>query len=236
MFPSFQRPDEFSMLGEPPPPPARARPLRDWARSHHFPSLSIISLPSLSFSRSPSLSLFFSFSLSFSPSLPFSPSLSPSLSRFLCRSIFSLSLSCHSNFLLSFCFFSLFLSVFPALSRARSLSSPSLSFCSLSHTISSLFLSLAPGLGDIVLPGILVAHNLRYDRFTHEHACLENSAVSRGRPSRYFVTTLVGYTVGLFVAILCSEKYHTAQPALICETPPLLPPPPTWAYFDILIF
>ena len=75
------------------------------------------------------------------------------------------------------------------------------------------------GLGDVVLPGILVAHNLRYDRFSEE-----NGVGSRGRPSRYFVTTLVGYVVGLFVAILCSEKYRTAQPALIYLIPATLGP------------
>jgi len=67
------------------------------------------------------------------------------------------------------------------------------------------------GLGDIVLPGILIAHNLRYDRRVEESA--------RNVHRKYFYYSLLGYTVGLVVAIVCSQKYHAAQPALIYLIP-----------------
>mmetsp|Transcript_10880 Transcript_10880/g.27997 ORF Transcript_10880/g.27997 Transcript_10880/m.27997 type:complete len:382 (-) Transcript_10880:146-1291(-) len=89
------------------------------------------------------------------------------------------------------------------------------------------------GLGDIVLPGILVAHNLRYDNLkTMPHRSMtptspimghsEPSAVPRRRT--YFVHAVCGYVVGLFVAVLCSEKYAMAQPALIYLLPMTLGP------------
>eukprot|EP00040_Diaphanoeca_grandis_P036381 m.231760 g.231760 ORF g.231760 m.231760 type:complete len:361 (-) comp33609_c0_seq1:184-1266(-) len=72
------------------------------------------------------------------------------------------------------------------------------------------------GLGDIVLPGILIAHNLRYDKRVEESA--------RNRSRRYFSYSMIGYCVGLVVAIVFSQTYHTAQPALIYLIPGTLGP------------
>eukprot|EP00041_Stephanoeca_diplocostata_P009315 m.143197 g.143197 ORF g.143197 m.143197 type:complete len:376 (+) comp17691_c0_seq2:137-1264(+) len=72
------------------------------------------------------------------------------------------------------------------------------------------------GLGDIVLPGFLLTHNLRFDKKMEE--------LRRNRQRKYFVHTMTGYIVGLLIAILCSEIYAIAQPALMYLLPLTLGP------------
>lgn len=69
------------------------------------------------------------------------------------------------------------------------------------------------GLGDIVLPGLLLCFALRLDD-------------SKGIPSRsgYFAATLVGYCVGLTVCEVVVGSLHVAQPAMIYLVPGTLIP------------
>ncbi|CAA0822978.1 Signal peptide peptidase [Striga hermonthica] len=62
------------------------------------------------------------------------------------------------------------------------------------------------GLGDIVIPGIFVALALRFD-------------VSRGKESRYFKSTFVGYAVGVVATIIVMNWFQAAQPALLYIVP-----------------
>eukprot|EP00037_Helgoeca_nana_P030263 m.372406 g.372406 ORF g.372406 m.372406 type:complete len:386 (+) comp28146_c0_seq2:328-1485(+) len=89
------------------------------------------------------------------------------------------------------------------------------------------------GLGDIVLPGILVAHNLRYDnRLAQPHRVSPSLSPGGGPPESggslrsrtYFAHAVCGYIVGLFIAVIFSEKYAVAQPALIYLLPMTLGP------------
>eukprot|EP00035_Acanthoeca_spectabilis_P030232 m.8494 g.8494 ORF g.8494 m.8494 type:complete len:383 (+) comp4066_c0_seq1:505-1653(+) len=83
------------------------------------------------------------------------------------------------------------------------------------------------GLGDIVLPGILIAHNLRYDYRLPSRSSPVSSPIMdspdtsscRLRGRSYFMHSLCGYVIGLFLAIIFSERYNVAQPALIYLLP-----------------
>lgn len=70
------------------------------------------------------------------------------------------------------------------------------------------------GLGDIVLPGLLIAYNLRYDRYSG----------GGGGGVTYFGLGVAGYAVSLVVAIIFSQLYVSAQPALIYLVPGTLGP------------
>eukprot|EP00038_Savillea_parva_P002360 m.113711 g.113711 ORF g.113711 m.113711 type:complete len:389 (-) comp10812_c2_seq1:117-1283(-) len=86
------------------------------------------------------------------------------------------------------------------------------------------------GLGDIVLPGILVAHNLRFDhRLPSRTSPImsplpDSTGRLRGGRWSYFSYAVCGYVVGLLMAVLFSEKYAVAQPALIYLLPMTLGP------------
>ena len=62
------------------------------------------------------------------------------------------------------------------------------------------------GLGDIVLPGLVVAYVQRYDAY---------------RPNQppYYWKALAAYIASLLVAMLFGEAYQSAQPALIYLVP-----------------
>ncbi|CAN6481998.1 unnamed protein product [Victoria cruziana] len=65
------------------------------------------------------------------------------------------------------------------------------------------------GLGDIVIPGIFVALALRFD-------------VSRGKVKRYFVSSFIGYSVGLTLTIIVMNWFQAAQPALLYIVPSVI--------------
>jgi len=68
------------------------------------------------------------------------------------------------------------------------------------------------GLGDIVVPGILIAYALRFD-------------YSKGNYSNgYFITAIIGYSIGFLTAVTMSAVYHHAQPALLYLVPSTLIP------------
>lgn len=83
------------------------------------------------------------------------------------------------------------------------------------------------GLGDVVMPGLLLCFVLRYDAHRREA-----EGVSGGGGSRlsYFHCSLIGYFLGLLTATLSSEFFSAAQPALLYLVPFTLLPLLVMAY------
>eukprot|EP00027_Filamoeba_sp_ATCC50430_P019107 CAMPEP_0168569460 /NCGR_PEP_ID=MMETSP0413-20121227/16170_1 /TAXON_ID=136452 /ORGANISM="Filamoeba nolandi, Strain NC-AS-23-1" /LENGTH=157 /DNA_ID=CAMNT_0008601959 /DNA_START=479 /DNA_END=949 /DNA_ORIENTATION=- len=74
------------------------------------------------------------------------------------------------------------------------------------------------GLGDMVMPGLVVAFALRVDD------ALKNSH------NVYFTRTLIGYAAGLFVTMVMAFVYKIPQPALLYLVPGTLIPLLATAY------
>lgn len=90
------------------------------------------------------------------------------------------------------------------------------------------------GLGDIVMPGLLLCFVLRYDNYKKQRAEGEGYVpLSPGNliyRVRYFHCTLIGYFIGLITATIASEVNRSAQPALLYLVPFTLLPLVTMAY------
>nr|CAB3267519.1 signal peptide peptidase-like 3 [Phallusia mammillata] len=90
------------------------------------------------------------------------------------------------------------------------------------------------GLGDIVMPGLLLCFVLRYDNYKKRK--LEGEMYAPSSPGnliyrvRYFHCTLIGYFIGLVTATIASEVNSSAQPALLYLVPFTLLPLITMAY------
>lgn len=69
------------------------------------------------------------------------------------------------------------------------------------------------GLGDIVLPGLLLSFAMRFD--DHKRISLT---------SGYFAVTMTGYVVGLTLCEIIVGAFHLAQPAMIYLVPGTLLP------------
>ncbi|KAI8912549.1 minor histocompatibility antigen H13-like protein [Gorgonomyces haynaldii] len=69
------------------------------------------------------------------------------------------------------------------------------------------------GLGDIVVPGFVIALCLRYDHFRFKQEKTQTFV----KP--YFYSTIVGYILGLVTAMLMVQVFETAQPALLYLSP-----------------
>ncbi|XP_071178634.1 signal peptide peptidase-like 3 [Mytilus edulis] len=90
------------------------------------------------------------------------------------------------------------------------------------------------GLGDIVMPGLLLCFVLRYDAYKKSQMI----SVETGVPPpptyvqrlTYFHCSLVGYFLGLLTATVSSEVFKAAQPALLYLVPFTLLPLLTMAY------
>ncbi|EDO32795.1 predicted protein [Nematostella vectensis] len=82
------------------------------------------------------------------------------------------------------------------------------------------------GLGDIVMPGLLLCFVMRYDKYKRQQAPPTDTE-SR---ITYFHCSLVGYIVGLVTATVASEVYKAAQPALLYLVPFTLLPILLMAY------
>ncbi|KAI1285848.1 Signal peptide peptidase-like 3 [Halotydeus destructor] len=89
------------------------------------------------------------------------------------------------------------------------------------------------GLGDIVMPGLLLCFVLRYDAYKR----LQVTSAEGGVPPpnhlnkiTYFHCSLIGYFFGLLTATVSSEIYKAAQPALLYLVPFTLLPLFTMAY------
>jgi minor histocompatibility antigen H13 len=65
------------------------------------------------------------------------------------------------------------------------------------------------GLGDIVIPGIMVAIVLRYD-------------VAHGGKVKYFSSAMIGYVAGIAATIVVMNVFDAAQPALLYIVPSVL--------------
>lgn len=79
------------------------------------------------------------------------------------------------------------------------------------------------GLGDIVMPGLLLCFVLRYDAY-------KKSQGLAGSRLTYFHCSLLGYFLGLLTATVSSEVFKAAQPALLYLVPFTLLPLLTMAY------
>lgn len=80
------------------------------------------------------------------------------------------------------------------------------------------------GLGDVVMPGLLVCLMLRYDYATRGPDVCSWAHGGRRRSSSYFVLTVVGYAVGLMLALMANYLGITingvrGQPALLYLVP-----------------
>lgn len=90
------------------------------------------------------------------------------------------------------------------------------------------------GLGDIVMPGLLLCFVLRYDTYKKSQL----NSVEAGVPPppnyvqrlSYFHCSLIGYFLGLLTATVSSEVFRAAQPALLYLVPFTLLPLLTMAY------
>ena len=69
------------------------------------------------------------------------------------------------------------------------------------------------GLGDIVIPGTMIALSLRFD-----HHLIAQGKLQKGR-SPYFHTALVFYVIGLSITMVVMHIFKAAQPALLYLSP-----------------
>lgn len=91
------------------------------------------------------------------------------------------------------------------------------------------------GLGDIVMPGLLLCFVLRYDAYKKAQTavCGETGVPAPrhlGSRLTYFHCSLLGYFLGLLTATVSSEVFKAAQPALLYLVPFTLLPLLTMAY------
>lgn len=90
------------------------------------------------------------------------------------------------------------------------------------------------GLGDIVMPGLLLCFVLRYDAYKKaQHARLAEAGIPLPRNwarISYFHCSLFGYFLGLLTATISSEVFKAAQPALLYLVPFTLLPLFAMAY------
>jgi len=89
------------------------------------------------------------------------------------------------------------------------------------------------GLGDIVMPGLLLCFVLRYDAYKKAQILSAEAGVpppSNLNKISYFHCSLIGYFLGLLTATVSSEIFKAAQPALLYLVPFTLLPLLTMAY------
>jgi len=89
------------------------------------------------------------------------------------------------------------------------------------------------GLGDVVMPGLLLCFVLRYDAYKRAQLnSLEAGVPPPNQLNRitYFHCSLIGYFFGLLTATVSSEVFKAAQPALLYLVPFTLLPLLTMAY------
>lgn len=79
------------------------------------------------------------------------------------------------------------------------------------------------GLGDIVIPGIMVAIILRYDVQKHMHGADRKGSMphATGTP-RIFYSCFIGYVIGISATIVVMNVFKAAQPALLYIVPSVL--------------
>ncbi|KOB67544.1 Signal peptide peptidase [Operophtera brumata] len=93
------------------------------------------------------------------------------------------------------------------------------------------------GLGDIVMPGLLLCFVLRYDAYKKANLVCQMGQVpgprSMGSRLTYFHCSLLGYFLGLLTATVSAEVFKAAQPALLYLVPFTLLPLLTMAYVKV---
>merc|ERR1719225_2501304 len=98
------------------------------------------------------------------------------------------------------------------------------------------------GLGDVVMPGLLLCFVMRYDAYKRAQAArmAENGIPLPANWLRisYFHCSLMGYFLGLLTATISSEVFKAAQPALLYLVPFTLFPlfGMAWLKGDLRIF
>lgn len=76
------------------------------------------------------------------------------------------------------------------------------------------------GLGDVVVPGLLIALCLRFDMGRHVLANPKSDITPRSRfPKPYFIAALVSYVLGLCATVYAVTVQNRAQPALLYLSP-----------------
>lgn len=96
------------------------------------------------------------------------------------------------------------------------------------------------GLGDVVMPGLLLCFVLRYDAYKKTQL-LPGGCETGVPPPRhinrisYFHCSLIGYFLGLLTATVSSEVFKAAQPALLYLVPFTLLPLLTMAYLKVFL-
>merc|ERR1719356_648456 len=79
------------------------------------------------------------------------------------------------------------------------------------------------GLGDVVMPGLLLCFVMRYDAYKRaQHAKLAEAGIplpTHWQRISYFHCSLFGYFLGLLTATISSEVFKAAQPALLYLVP-----------------
>ncbi|WWD16379.1 hypothetical protein CI109_100805 [Kwoniella shandongensis] len=76
------------------------------------------------------------------------------------------------------------------------------------------------GLGDIVVPGLVIALCLRYDLHRHVKSHPEEDVTSRSKFGKgYFIAGLVSYVIGLGTTMVVMHWTKRAQPALLYLSP-----------------
>ncbi|XP_076331643.1 signal peptide peptidase-like 3 isoform X2 [Tachypleus tridentatus] len=89
------------------------------------------------------------------------------------------------------------------------------------------------GLGDIVMPGLLLCFVLRYDAYKKTQLSSAETGVpppNQLNKISYFHCSLIGYFLGLLTATVSSEVFKAAQPALLYLVPFTLLPLLIMAY------
>lgn len=90
------------------------------------------------------------------------------------------------------------------------------------------------GLGDIVMPGLLLCFVLRYDAYKRSQLVSPDQGIppppTYVQKITYFHCSLIGYFLGLLTATVSSEVFMAAQPALLYLVPFTLLPLLTMAY------
>jgi signal peptide peptidase-like protein 3 len=80
------------------------------------------------------------------------------------------------------------------------------------------------GLGDIVLPGLLVCLSVRFDNLMNSTPFVNNNYHYKCSNVKYFVVAIIGYALGLLSAMIAVQITHYPQPALLYLVPSTLIP------------
>jgi len=84
------------------------------------------------------------------------------------------------------------------------------------------------GLGDILVPGLLLTLCLRYDLSEYLNSCMKDPKAKLKKifpknsydfPKPYFTTCFIGYAIGLCITIAVGTIFNASQPALLYLVP-----------------